>query len=293
MIRHFAYNEIDFQKYRLCLRNSCQNSDYALPEFLNIVAGKNWNLLVYGNYEAVMPVCYVKKLGFKIVLMPKLCQQLGIFSQQDQPDVNLEFYNYLQQNFRVLYYAFNGENHFELKQRTSYQLSSKSYEETRRNYSMHRRRNVRITEKLADKIVFRNDLQDGDRAFFLKHIRGVNKLKDAEKYFELMKKCLSKKLGHYRVLEYSGEIQSLVYLYEGGKNIYLSLFINNYPLADANLPSIMIDHILQEFIEVKGFDFMGSEVSSVAQFNERFGARAYHYPIVHNTKKFLVRNFFS
>lgn len=295
MIRNLAYSQIDFQKYRLCLQHSCQNYDYANPEFLEVVSGQSWHLLVYGDYEAVMPVCYVKKFGFKIVLMPKMCQQLGVFSAQDQPDLNQEFSNYLQKNFRVLYYAFNAKNQFDhnLKRRVSYQLSSKSYDETRKSYSMHRRRNVRITDKLLNKISFRKELRIQDQTFFLKNMRGVSKLQDAEKYFQLMKSMLEKNIGHYRVLEYSEEIQSLAYLYEGEKNTYLSLFINNYPLADPNLPSIMIDNILQEFISIKSFDFMGSEVSSVAQFNERFGAQRYQYPVVHNTKKFLVRNFFS
>ena len=47
---------------------------------------------------------------------------------------------------------------------------------------------------------------------------------------------------------------------------------------------------LQEFIEDKNFDFMGSEVENVAKFNERFGAVSYRYAILTNSKSTLLKN---
>ena len=75
-----------------------------------------------------MPVPLIVKFGFKIVLMPKLCQQLGIFSNQDSVYINNLFYNYLTKNYIVLFYAFNGNNEVSnigLKKSNSFQALSR------------------------------------------------------------------------------------------------------------------------------------------------------------------------
>lgn len=110
MIKRIKYQDINFQKYDNCIKTAFQNTDYAQKSFLDIVTEKSWELLVYKDYEAVMPIPIVMKFGFKIVLMPKLCQQLGVFSKQNDETLNDLFYNYLTKHFIVLFYAFNGDN---------------------------------------------------------------------------------------------------------------------------------------------------------------------------------------
>ncbi|WHF52256.1 hypothetical protein QGN23_03020 [Chryseobacterium gotjawalense] len=292
MIKKLKYNEIDFQKYQNCLENACQNADFADRQFLDRVSNRQWFLLVYGDYEAVMPVSYVRKFGFTFILMPKICQQLGVFSKVDHPEINEQFYDFLEKNFLVLIYAFNGENQFNrsLQKKTSYLLKKENYQTAKKNYSSHRRRNVRIIGDLAGNIHFKKDWNGKDKEFFLKNIKGTNKEKDKHAYFKIFGELLQKNIGHLRILEFKKDIQSFVYLYEGKNRRYLSLFINGYPLINPNFPSIMIDHCLQEFIEGKDFDFMGSDVENVAKFNERFGAVAYQYPLLTNTRITLLKN---
>ena len=292
MIKKVKYHEIDFAKYSKCLKNACQNTDYADKQFLDIVSDRQWFLLVYGDYDAVMPVSYVRKLGLTFILMPKICQQLGVFSKEDQPDINKLFYDFLDQNFLVLIYAFNGDNQFdfETKKKTSYLLKKENYANTKKNYSSHRRRNVRIIGDLIGNIKFKNNYQEEDKDFFLKNTKGTTNEKDSHDYFNIFQKLVEKKIGKLIILEFKNKIQSFVYLYEGSRSRYLSLFINGYPLQNPNLPSIMIDHCLQEFIGDKNFDFMGSEVENVAKFNERFGAISYRYAILTNSKSTLLKN---
>lgn len=292
MIKKVKYHEIDFAKYSKCLENACQNTDYADKQFLDIVSDRQWFLLVYGDYDAVMPVSYVRKLGLTFILMPKICQQLGVFSKEDHPDINKLFYDFLDQNFLVLIYAFNGDNQFdfETKKKTSYLLKKENYADTKKNYSSHRRRNVRIIGDLIGNIKFKNNYQEEDKDFFLKNTKGTTNEKDSHDYFNIFQKLVEKNIGSLIILEFKNKIQSFVYLYEGKRNRYLSLFINGYPLQNPNLPSIMIDHCLQEFIEDKNFDFMGSEVENVAKFNERFGAISYRYAILTNSKSTLLKN---
>lgn len=292
MIKIVKYDEIDFFRYAECLENAVQNADYADHHFLDIVSNRQWFLLVYGNYEATMPVSYIRKYGLTFILMPKLCQQLGVFSKKDDPAINQKFYDYLNQNFLVSIYSFNGDNQFStlVQKKTSYLIAKNTYATVKKNYSSHRRRNVRIIGDLVGNINLKKEWQDIDRQFFLKNIKGTSKVKDNSHYFEIFGKLLEKNIGHLRILEFKNNIQSFVYVFEGNERRYLSLFINGYPLNNPNFPSIMIDHCLQDFIGDKDFDFMGSEVENVAKFNERFGAVSYQYPLLTNSKITLLKN---
>ncbi len=286
MIKRLKYHEIDFDKYNACIENSLQNSDYAQREFLDIVTGKSWELIIYDDYEAVMPVPLIVKFGFKIVLMPKLCQQLGIFSNQDSVYINNLFYNYLTKNYIVLFYAFNGNNEVSnIGLKKSYIIPKDQYSEVKKRYSIHRRRNVRIIGDLENNIIFRNSLKSEDRTFFVENMKGIKKKEDASIYFDLMQTLYEQKLMNIEILEYKNQIESMTGLYCGKTNHYLSLFVNKNPLSNTNIPSIVIDNYLKKTIADQDFDFMGSDVENVAKFNERFGAIAYKYPIVSNSKK--------
>lgn len=286
MIKRLKYHEIDFDKYNACIENSLQNSDYAKREFLDIVTGKSWELIIYDDYEAVMPVPLIVKFGFKIVLMPKLCQQLGIFSNQDSVYINNLFYNYLTNNYIVLFYAFNGNNEVSnIGLKKSYIIPKDQYSEVKKRYSIHRRRNVRIIGDLENNIIFRNSLKSEDKAFFVENMKGIKKKEDASIYFDLMQTLYEQKLMNIEILEYKNQIESMAGLYCGKTNHYLSLFVNKNPLSNTNIPSIVIDNYLKKTIADQDFDFMGSDVENVAKFNERFGAIAYKYPIVSNSKK--------
>ena len=294
MIKRIKYKDIDFQKYNNCIKSACQNSDYAEQAFLDVVTEKSWELLIYKDYEAVMPVPVVVKFGFKIVLMPKLCQQLGVFSIQNDQQLNNQFHNYLTKKLIVLFYAFNGNNEIpNIGLKKSYSISRNQYSDVKKNYSIHRRRNVRIIGSLENNLTFRTDLRTGDKEFFLENAKGIRNTKDAAVYFDLMYTLWQQKLMSIQILEYKNQIESIAGLYNGGRNNYLSLFINKNPLSNTNIPSIVIDQYLQQTITNCGFDFMGSDVESVAKFNERFGAVSYSYPIISNSKKEVLIKIFK
>ena len=233
-----------------------------------------------------MPVPLIVKFGFKIVLMPKLCQQLGIFSNQDSVYINNLFYNYLTKNYIVLFYAFNGNNEVSnIGLKKSYIIPKNQYSEVKKRYSIHRRRNVRIIGDLEKNIIFRNSLKSEDKAFFVENMKGIKKKEDASIYFDLMQTLYEQKLMNIEILEYKNQIESMAGLYCVKTNHYLSLFVNKNPLSNTNIPSVVIDNYLKKTIADQDFDFMGSDVENVAKFNERFGAIAYKYPIVSNSKK--------
>lgn len=291
MIKIIKYHQIDFQKYNVCIGNCFQNSDFAEKMFLDIVANFNWLILILNDYEAVMPVPYVHKFGIPFVVMPKLCLQLGIFSKEDHPKINRLFYDFLNQNFLVASYSFNPGNKFEIEtsQKVSYILNKNKYEEIRNNYSKNRRRNVKITDELRAEISFVKDVNKKVETFIFRNLKGTKDKNESQRYFQIFTQLLNQNIGKAYILEFKNNIQSFVYNFIGKKNIYLSLFVNNSSKQNSNFPSLLIDHILIDFIEEKNFDFVGSELENVARFNERFGAVSYNYSVIKNSKTTLFK----
>jgi GR25 family glycosyltransferase involved in LPS biosynthesis len=107
MIRRLKYNEIDFEKYAACLENSEQRKYSASKTFLDVTTNKQWDILVYNDYEAVMPVPFIFKKGVKVVHNPLICQQLGVFSVLDDQKTNERFLHFLQKNYLIRAYHFN------------------------------------------------------------------------------------------------------------------------------------------------------------------------------------------
>ena len=100
MIRRVKYKDIDFQKYTKCIQHSVQKNWYAGKEVLDELCG-NWEVLVYEDYKAVLPVPLKKKLGLNFVIMPLFCQQLGVFSEKDNCEINDNFLQFLKRNYWI------------------------------------------------------------------------------------------------------------------------------------------------------------------------------------------------
>ena len=60
MIQYLKNNEIDIEKYDNCIKSSLNSRIYAFSWYLNIVAD-NWDVLVLNDYEAVMPLPFLKR----------------------------------------------------------------------------------------------------------------------------------------------------------------------------------------------------------------------------------------
>ena len=79
-IKYIHREHLDEEKYNQCIDTSIQSKIYAFSWYLDTVCDQ-WAVLVLNDYEAVMPVPWRKKYGFKYVHQPLWVLQLGIFSR--------------------------------------------------------------------------------------------------------------------------------------------------------------------------------------------------------------------
>ena len=295
MIKRLKYEEVDWQKYQNCLEQSEQYIFFAEKKYLDLLLHQNWEILVDNDYEAVMPIPLAKKWGFTFVVMPLQTQQLGVFSEKDTPELNESFLAFFQQNYKVFYYAFNAKNEFKtlLKTRKNYKLFAEDYENIKKKYSIHRRRNVRITDVLQDKIEFTEaENLNHSESFFIENVIGFPNFSLKKRAFENMKNFLSQNLLKVYELYFDGKLASQAYLIESEKEDFLVNFINDKKFSKYNLSSIILDQIFRKNIEKKDFNFHGSNISEIAEFYRRFGATEENYAFVENSKIQLLKSYF-
>lgn len=277
MIRRVKYHEIDFQKYTRCLENSAQQNWYAKKEVLDELSGK-WEILMDDDYKAVLPVPLKKKFGMNFVIMPLFCQQLGIFSEKDNTEVNDRFLQFLIKNYKVFLYSFNHHNSFSksLDTKKNYKIPISEYVILRRKKYFKGRKS---TAKCAQHLIYKEiELNAEHISFIEKHFKGLKKVTDVKKfrnYMNFLHQNNSLKLCAAYLEE---KLINVAVLVDERKQLSLLALINDETYKTENGPSFLIDKILNNYIHEREFNFMGSNIRGIEIFFKSFGAELKEYP---------------
>ncbi len=277
MIRRVKYKDIDFQKYTKCIQHSVQKNWYAGKEVLDELCG-NWEVLVHEDYKAVLPVPLKKKLGLNFVIMPLFCQQLGVFSEKDNCEINDNFLQFLKRNYKVFLYSFNHHNSFSenLEKKKNYTIPVSDYILLRRKKYFKGRKS---TAKCAQHLIYKEiELNQEHLSFIEKNFKGLKKETDIKKfkdYLYFLNKNNSLKLSAAYLDERLINVAVLV-----NESTQLSLLglINDESYKAENGPSFLIDKILDKYIHQKEFNFMGSNIRGIEIFFKSFGGELQEYP---------------
>lgn len=295
MIRRLKYNEIDFEKYRECLENSEQRKYSATKDFLDITSGKQWELLIYNDYEAVMPVPFVKKFGYKLVINPKLCQQLGVFSNKDSLTINDLFLTFFENNYNIWYYAFNAKNNFskQLNQRQNFLIYPNDYENVRQKYSPKRKRKLRLDEEILQNSEVKDVTISKALEFISENLIGAKNEKDKNKFLDLFADFEKAKHLKLTAFFYHNSIINLIAVYTDDKTLALLGTFNDRENIKLSGSSVIIDHLISENIQNKIFDFEGSDVPAIEEFFRGFRPELEIYPAILNSKKEILKKALS
>lgn len=294
MIRKVAYKDIDFDKYTKCFENSVQRKYSASKEFLDIVTKKQWHLLVFNDYEAVMPVPYSKRYFLEWVDRPRLCQQLGVFSKEDSKELNDTFLDFLLKNFKVKNYSFNATNQFsnEYKSRKNYYIPKQNYEAVFSKYSPKRKRKLRWDEHFKDNLEIKtfSDLFSESEDFILKNMKGSINENETKKYLELLRSFAKDKKMFFKGFFLKEKLINLLAIYEDAKCLALLGTFNDFEYIKLNGASILIDDIIKKHISDKDFDFEGGEIPQVEEFFRGFRPELEKYVNFGFSKKKMIKN---
>lgn len=290
MIRRLRHSEIDFLRYQKCLETSVEQNFYAQPLVLNHLCPQ-WELLVKNDYEFVMPVPVRRKYGFKFAIMPLFCQQLGISGPSVDFSVHDEFLSFLQGNYRVAYYAFHYSNRFSisLNQRKNYCIAPNSYPQQYRSYLKGRKSAVKSAQDLH---LLRPQLEDV-LLFIKKHIKGLDKKTDSEKFFTYLNYLNSHKILSLYGAANDGVLITLAVTISTHNRLALLQLVNNEEFRSNNGASFIIDQLLRDHLATHTFDFMGSSIRGIEIFFKSFGSELQPYSVIQNGAKDLLKNLFK
>ncbi|WP_431609456.1 hypothetical protein [Chryseobacterium sp. 'Rf worker isolate 10'] len=291
MIRRLKYHEIDFVKYAQCLENSEQRKYSATKTFLDTTSTMPWDILVYKDYEAVMPVPFVRKYGMKIVHNPKLCQQLGVFSGKDNIDLNEAFLEYLEKNYMIRAYPFNDVNKLRTKIRIkkNFLLYPDNYEKIYAGYSPKRKRKLRLGEDILKESEIRTISYDKAKAFIEANTIGLSKDDDLGEFMRIFESFHKSNYLKFTAFYYQNKIINVIATYTDCNMIALLGNFNDKDYVKLSGASVLIDHILKENIETHIFDFEGGELPNIEEFFRGFRPELRPYGIIENSKKNLFK----
>ncbi|WP_288460931.1 hypothetical protein [uncultured Chryseobacterium sp.] len=288
MIRRLKYNEIDFEKYSKCLENSAQKNWYARKEVLDQLSG-NWHILVYNDYEAVMPVPLKRKFALNLVVMPLFCQQLGVFSSKDDFKINDQFLNFLKNRYNIFSYSFNHYNSFskDLDKKKNYTIQISDYILLRRKKYFKGRKS---TAKCAQHLIYKEiDFSEESFSFMQKNFKGLSKDGDVEKYRKYLNFLYTNNSLKLSGAYLDEKLINIAVLIDEKDQLSLLGLINDEEYKDENGPSFLIDKILSLCIHEKKFNFMGSNIRGIELFFKSFGAELQEYPTLENK---ILKKFF-
>ena len=285
-IKYINRAEINAQRWDYCINTADNGLVYALAGYLDQMSA-NWDALVLGDYDAVMPLTWNKKYGIYYLFQPFLCASLGLFGSNIDRPLLERFLLAIPRRFRYIDIYLNPGNNFVVpgfpfQPRMNHELSlHRTYDELRADY------------RNSYKQLLKRFYSGGNKAERDISIEEVTELarqqlnplfnvpeEDYRKFNTLFTRLESQgKARTYGVRDKQGNLlASGCFLYHLNRVYYV--LAGNHPngrtlgASHAMLDSFIHDHAGQDLI----LDFEGSNVSRIAFFFKGFGAVELPYP---------------
>ena len=284
MISYVTRDRVNLEKYNNCISNAINTRIYAYSWYLDIVADKNWDVLVLDDYVAVMPLPKRKKYFVHYIFLPSWSQQLGVFSKNEIDSGLVEdFLKAIPKKFKLVEVFFNSSNCLKEKKfskRTNYILPLNGpYETLYKNYKKGRKSSIKQAVNSNLKIVEGFNYKKIIALFKFHKDEATARSIDYQLLYKLWEQASSLKL-----------VLSIGVTNEKNELIGGALFLKNkdritYLFSSINLEgrekqamSLLLDYVIQKFSRTSTvLDFEGSMMAKIALFFRSFGAGEEHY----------------
>ncbi len=301
MIKYLRHNEIDKDKWDVCISNAFNGRVYGCSWYLDIMA-PGWQALIEGDYERVMPLTWNRKFNIKYVYQPFYTQQLGIFSSVDKTPFPVDpFLAAIPKSFCFTDINLNTGNTLEtkdgFKQRTTQELPLLSdFDSIKKKMSRNNKNNIKKAEN--NKIQIQTNKIDPHKLINLiatnyreKGIQYISGKIDFNKIKKIIKYAVDQKYGIiYNSINSQQQVNcaALFIFFNGKARIFSG---QNAKGKDENAKYLLINQFIKDHAGTDiTLDFGGSEIPGVAYWNEGFGAvNTHYYHIKINRLPFFIR----
>lgn len=269
--KYIQHKQIDKRKWDRCVRNSQNSRVYGMSYYLDVVCDHHWDAIVLGDYDAVMPLPYNRKIfGMYQVYHPFFCQQLGVFGEANVS----EMLNAIPNKFKLIRSNLNSANRLEnASERTNLVIKlDKSHADIVANYSTSLRKRLR---KAKDFVVI--ETEDVGRIVNQYKNRLQTKVKLPDGAYKMAEAAFRRAVENEQAVllevELDGnEVASGIFL-KDDKRIYNVMASSSPDKQHAVAMSVLLNNIIESHQNTGlTFDFEGSDIIGVRAYFESFGA---------------------
>ena len=282
MIRLLHRNEIVTARWDECIELSNQQQAFYHTWYLDATTEK-WAGLVYGDYEAVLPLAIRSKLGIDYLYQPFFTRHFGVvFRKGFDTALAMEMLNSIPVQFRYVDFALHARHDavpegWSLQPKSYQELDlSPTYTDIRRSYHDNLVRNLKKAERAQVSVHYGYSPSLLVEQFRL-HQSGLQKTFNDEDYRRLLK-LMQAASDHCETICVSaraakGETLAAIFLLRTGNRwLYLKGF-STETAKKCGAMAFLFDHFIQHHCgENRVLDFGGSSVKTVARFYQGFGS---------------------
>ena len=266
--------EVDTAKWDACLAKSSNGLIYGYHYYLDVMAD-NWHALVRGDYEAVMPLPWRRKWGFRYLYQPAFCQQGGVFSTASTGDTGL----FLEQAALAFPFA---EIHLNAetagsggRQRNNFILDlSVSYAHRYKQYKNDLLQNLKKAGRYE--LRYSPSGNFGEVCRLYRDLYAHRLRLDRHDWIKLLSLCKvldAKQQLIVRQVIHGGQSVCSCVLLNDGRRLYLLVSATTEAGRKMAANHFLLDQVISEFQQQPlWLDFEGSDLPGIAHFYGNFGA---------------------
>jgi len=276
-IRYIKRSEIDTARWDLSIEQSRNSLIYGYSFYLDLMS-RNWDALILGNYEYIMPLTWNKKWGVKYLYQPPFTQQLGIFSAQSiTQDIMHSFLDILQKEFKFAEIFLNYDNgsSSSLVPKNNFTLSlSCDYQSLVSGYRKDLIKNLRHAANYTMNYVRHFDLAKAMSAFKETYSQRTPHISPEDfQHFGDVCLYMQNDVIVRAVTDENNHVLATALLLMKNNRLYLlqSTTLPRGREIEAN--HFLLDQVIREFSgSNRILDFEGSDIDGIAHFYMNFGS---------------------
>ncbi len=281
-INYIKNKDIDKKKWNKCVYEANNTYLYGFSWFLDIIAVQ-WDALILGDYEAVMPLTKKKKYLVQYLYQPVFIQKINIYtSMVYNQNIYEKFLNAIPKKYVSIDIHLDTlnpklQNDYELMEYANYELTlNKSYKELYSNFRRNTKRNIK--KALSNNIIVK---KEDDFTNFLKTRkdraikRGAKNIN--EYHYSRLEELLiylqkNNSLVTYNAYNHEGEFCASSCYYISKNRATISHTATQFGLNNkANF--LTVNKFIEDYASNNIIlDLAGSNLEGVAYFNSGFGA---------------------
>jgi len=275
--QYVKQDRIDREKWDRCIDHSSNGLIYAQSFFLDEMA-VDWDALVLGDYQMVMPLTWRKKWGMRYLYQPSFTQQLGIFSASTIDKETIDaFISSLKKEFSFAEIFLNYRNEGPFAAQPNFILPLyESYDKIYVQYNEELNRNLQYANKYELRYEKTHDYKSIINTY--KELYGERTPHvDDEDYGRFASLCAELETRNQLVIREvwgtNDEPLAMAIFARDRERLYylLPVTLPNGRTLQAN--HFLVDQAIREFCGQKLIlDFEGSTLPGVARFYKKFGA---------------------